>query len=238
MQKDKIQKVLASLGLASRRTIEAMIVEGKIEVNGARCSLGDRIAKTDKVKVNNMLIDTSKYFTAKSSVILMYNKPEGELCSHFDDQDRPLIYDNLPRCNSGKWESIGRLDINTTGLILITNDGDLQNKLSHPKFGLEREYLIRVYGEMTKSKLDNLTKGIRLEDGVSYFTSFIKISDNGKHSWWTATVNQGKNRIVRRLIESQDLMVSRLKRIRFGKLLLPKTLRQGKFIEVTLEDII
>jgi 23S rRNA pseudouridine2605 synthase len=238
MQKDKIQKVLASLGVASRRTVESMISQGKVEVNGAKAILGDRISQKDKVKVNDISIDTKNYFNKSDSTILMYNKPEGEVCTHFDEEDRPLIYDSLPRCPVGKWESIGRLDINTSGLLLVTNDGEIQNQLSHPKYGLEREYLIRIYGEVTPQILNNLTKGIKLEDGVSYFESFIEISSNGNHSWWTGVVNQGKNRIVRRLIESQGLLVSRLKRIRFGKLTLPKDLRRGQFRKVDLKEII
>lgn len=234
---EKLQKVIANAGLGSRREMETWIEQGRISVNGAIATLGDRVEPTDKIRVDGNLIATAQ--DAVMCRVLMYNKPEGELCSRKDPEGRPTVFDRLPTIRNGRWIAVGRLDLNTSGLLLFTNDGELANRLMHPKHEVEREYAVRVFGEVTPDMLKILMKGVKLEDGVAKFTSIRKLptDEESLNSWYHVTLSEGRNREVRRMWESQGLQVSRLIRVRYGALELQKRLPQGGWIELTLEDL-
>lgn len=234
---DKLQKVLANAGLGSRREMETWIEHGRVSVNGKIATLGERVENVDKVRVDGNLISNEQ-----ESVIcrvLMYNKPEGELCSRKDPEGRPTVFDRLPNIKNGRWIAVGRLDLNTSGLLLFTNDGELANRLMHPKHEVEREYAVRVFGEVEPEHLKRLQKGVKLEDGVAKFTSIRKLptDEESVNSWYHVTLSEGRNREVRRMWESQGLQVSRLIRVRYGALELQKRLPQGGWVELMLPDI-
>ncbi|MBU3016921.1 23S rRNA pseudouridine(2605) synthase RluB [Paraglaciecola agarilytica] len=234
---EKLQKVLANAGVGSRREMEKWIASGRISVNGKVATLGDRVEPVDQLRVDGNLITSA----AKSTMcrVLMYNKPEGELCSRKDPQGRPTVFDRLPKIQNGRWIAVGRLDINTSGLLLFTNDGELANRLMHPKHEIEREYAVRVFGEVEDDMIKRLKKGVELEDGVSKFTEIRKRpgDDESLNSWYNVSLSEGKNREVRRLWESQGLQVSRLIRVRYGTLNLQNRLPQGGWIELPLSDL-
>ncbi|GAC09198.1 23S rRNA pseudouridine(2605) synthase RluB [Paraglaciecola chathamensis] len=234
---EKLQKVLANAGVGSRREMEKWIASGRISVNGKVATLGDRVEPVDQLRVDGNLITSA----AKSAMcrVLMYNKPEGELCSRKDPQGRPTVFDRLPKIQNGRWIAVGRLDINTSGLLLFTNDGELANRLMHPKHEIEREYAVRVFGEVEDDMIKRLKKGVELEDGVSKFTEIRKRpgDDESLNSWYNVSLSEGKNREVRRLWESQGLQVSRLIRVRYGTLNLQNRLPQGGWIELPLTDL-
>jgi 23S rRNA pseudouridine2605 synthase len=234
---EKLQKVLANAGVGSRREMEKWIDSGRISVNGKVATLGDRVEPVDQLRVDGNLITSA----AKSTMcrVLMYNKPEGELCSRKDPQGRPTVFDRLPKIQNGRWIAVGRLDINTSGLLLFTNDGELANRLMHPKHEIEREYAVRVFGEVEDDMIKRLKKGVELEDGVSKFTEIRKRpgDDESLNSWYNVSLSEGKNREVRRLWESQGLQVSRLIRVRYGTLSLQNRLPQGGWIELPLTDL-
>lgn len=231
---EKIQKILANRGIGSRRQIEQMIEEGKIKVNGRLATLGDRAAITDTFHVNNRIV---KLMADEEDPIrvIMYHKPEGEICTRQDPEGRPTIFQQLPKLHRGRWVSIGRLDVSTTGLILLTNSGELANTLMHPKSEIEREYAVRVYGEVDPEVLKRLKQGVALEDGLSQFEEIVFAGGTGKNQWYHVTLRRGKNREVRRLWESQGLTVSRLTRVRFGSLKLSRHLKPGRWEEVPVE---
>ena len=233
---EKIQKVLAAAGLGSRRQIEGWISEGRISVNGKPAKLGDRITSEEKILVDGREINLIKSQSKKCRVLL-YHKPEGEICSRSDPEKRPTIYDRLPMLRNGRWISIGRLDFNTSGVLLLTNDGDLANKLMHPSAQIEREYAVRVQGEVTPSMLKKMKKGVTLEDGIAHFDDIIDAGGEGSNHWYHVIVKEGRNRLVRRLWESQQVRVSRLIRVRFGFITLPRTLMRGRWEELELNDI-
>jgi len=233
---EKIQKILANAGLGSRRQIEEWLRQGRISVNGAAAKLGDRMTMDDKVHVDGRDIKLVKSSAQKSRVIL-YHKPEGEICSRSDPEGRPTIFDHLPLLRNGRWISVGRLDFNTSGVLLLTNNGELANRLMHPSSEMEREYAVRVQGQVTPEMLKILQKGVRLEDGPAHFTQIVDAGGEGSNHWYHALVKEGRNRLVRRLWESQGVMVSRLIRIRFGNITLPRMLRRGKWVELTFDEI-
>lgn len=234
---DKLQKVLANAGLGSRREMEKWIEQGRASVNGKIATLGDRVEPNDQIRVDGNLINRQ----SSESVcrVLMYNKPEGELCSRKDPEGRATVFDRLPNIANGRWIAVGRLDINTSGLLLFTNDGELANRLMHPKHEVEREYAVRVFGEVTNDKLNKLKRGVELEDGMAKFTSIQGRpgDDESLNSWFNVTLSEGRNREVRRLWESQDLQVSRLIRVNYGGLELKKRLPQGAWVELELPDL-
>lgn len=233
---EKLQKVLARAGLGSRRQIEEWIKEQRIAVDGVTAKIGTRITGKEKVTLDNkavLVIPSS----AQTTRLLLYHKPEGEICSRSDPEGRPTVFDNLPRLAGGRWISIGRLDINTLGLLLFTNDGGLANRLMHPKYEVEREYAVRVLGEVTPETLERLQKGVRLEDGIGRFTQIVDAGGKGANHWYHVVVKEGKNRLVRRLWESQRIKVSRLIRVRFGAISLPRTLKSGRCIELSPDAI-
>ncbi len=228
---EKLQKVLAQVGLGSRRTIEKWIDEGRISVNGHKAKLGDRVEKNAHICVDGkpVLYMLKQKATTR---VLIYNKPLGEVSSRKDEKGRPNVFDNLPKLTGDRWIAIGRLDINSSGLILFTNDGYFANKLMHPSTQIEREYAVRVYGEVDKKMLIQMRKGVQLEDGPGHFESIAYAGGEGTNHWYHVVVKEGRNRLVRRLWESQDVKVSRLIRIRYGNISLPRSLRTGRWLEL------
>lgn len=233
---EKIQKVLANAGVGSRRQIETMIQEGRITVNGIKATIGDRMTYHDKVCVDNREIKLVKTQQQKSRVLL-YHKPEGEICSRNDPEGRPTIFDSLPIIRNSRWICVGRLDFNTSGLLLITNDGDLANHLMHPSSEIEREYAVRIRGEVDGDALEKLSRGVKLEDGMARFDSIVEAGGANSNHWYHVIVKEGRNRLVRRLWEALGFTVSRLMRIRFGNVYLPAGLRRGKHVELTSDEI-
>lgn len=233
---EKIQKVLANAGLGSRREIEKWLKDGRIAVNGQIATLGDRITLQDKVRVDGRDVKFVKSESRKTRVLL-YHKPEGEICSRSDPEGRPTIFDRLPLLRNGRWISIGRLDYNTSGVLLLTNDGALAHRLMHPSTEIEREYAVRIQGNVTASMLKALKKGVQLPDGLAHFHQVIDAGGEGSNHWYHVLVKEGRNRLVRRLWESQGVMISRLIRIRFGMITLPRSLRRGRWEELTKEQV-
>ncbi|SDH18120.1 23S rRNA pseudouridine2605 synthase [Pseudomonas benzenivorans] len=234
---EKLQKVLARMGLASRREIEAWIGEGRVKVNGAVASLGQRVDLHDAIAIDGRLIKREE---AAESVrrVLIYNKPDGEICTRDDPEGRPTVFDRLPRPKEGRWINIGRLDINTTGLLMFTTDGELANRLMHPSYQMDREYAVRVRGEVDEEMIERLKTGVMLEDGPAKFTD-IKEAPGGEgfNHWYHCVVMEGRNREVRRLWESQGVVVSRLKRVRFGPVFLTSDLTMGRWREMGQREV-
>jgi len=227
---ERLQKVLAQAGVASRREIEEWVVAGRISVNGLPASLGQKIGPGDRVKVNGKLIPLR--FTQRSPRVLIYHKPEGEIVSRDDPEGRPTMFERLPVLRKGRWLAVGRLDFNTSGLLLFTNDGDLANKLMHPRYELEREYAVRILGELTEEQAKSLTEGIQLEDGPAKFNLLRDEGGEGANHWYRVTISEGRNREVRRMFEAVGLTVSRLMRVRYGSVELPARLKRGMRMEM------
>jgi 23S rRNA pseudouridine2605 synthase len=234
---EKLQKILANLGYGSRREMEKWITEGRVSVDGKLAVLGDRVGDTAQLRVDGNIVNRRQEQTVCR--VLMYNKPEGELCTRKDEEGRPTVFDRLPRLKGGRWIAVGRLDLNTSGLLLFTNDGELANRLMHPKHEIEREYAVRVFGEVNRDMQKTLLKGVELEDGLAKFTTLKQRSseEEGLNQWFDVTLSEGRNREVRRLWESQGVKVSRLIRLRYGPLSLQKRLPQGGWLELELEQL-
>lgn len=228
--------MLAAAGFGSRREIEGWIVAGRLSVNGHTARLGDRIMPMDRLALDGRLLKLERAIPAKRQVIL-YHKPEGELTTRKDPEGRPTVFEALPRLRRGRWISIGRLDFNTSGLLLFTNDGELANRLMHPAHEIEREYAVRVLGKITDEQLAALTKGVRLEDGMAKFDAVRDAGGEGANHWYHVTLKEGRNREVRRLWETAGVTVSRLIRIRYGTLSLPRNLPRGGCREATEEEL-
>jgi len=224
---EKLQKVLARLGLGSRREIERWISEGRIKVDDEVATLGDRITAKARVKVDGRPVKMDG--AEKATRVLLYNKPEGEVCSASDPEGRKTVFDRLPKLQGERWIVVGRLDINTTGLLLFTTDGELANKLMHPSSEIDREYLVRVLGTADGRVLENLKTGVELEDGPAQFTDVVDGGGEGVNHWYYVCLKEGRNREVRRLWESQGLQVNRLKRVRFGPVFMPSRLKAGQY---------
>ncbi len=233
---EKLQKVLARAGFGSRREMENWIGAGRVTVNGKVASLGDRVGPADKISVDGKKLSAAKPDDVPRTVLL-YNKPVGEVCSRKDPEGRPTVFDRLPRLQHARWVAVGRLDINTSGLLLFTTDGELANKLMHPSTSIEREYAVRVMGEVTKEKVEAMHRGVMLEDGLARFTDIQFFSGEGVNQWYHVVIMEGRNREVRRLWESQGLTVSRLKRVRYGNVFMPSKVKMGKFCELTPDEI-
>ncbi len=235
MSSERVQKALARMGYGSRREIERLIGEEKIRINGQLAKLGDHVTEGDKVNVGN------RRAIIKSDVnrirVLLYNKPEGEICTQKDEQGRPTVFKSIGRLKEGRWIGVGRLDINSSGLLLFTNYGDLANHLMHPSSEIEREYAVRVQGEVTQDMIKNMLKGVELEDGLLKFDQILDGGGQGANHWYHVILKEGKNREVRRLWQSQDVRVSRLTRVRYGGIVLPRDLKVGKKLELTLDEI-
>jgi 23S rRNA pseudouridine2605 synthase len=225
---ERIQKILARAGYGSRREIERWVNAGDITVNGAVATTGQAVDEDDKITIRGKVIKLASKLKAKPQVLL-YHKKVGEICSRNDPEGRKTVFDNLPKISSGRWIQVGRLDINTDGLLLFTTDGELANRLMHPSYEIEREYASRILGKVTDEMVERLTKGVELEDGIAKFTRIRFEGGEGANSWYHVVLNEGKNREVRRLWESQDVVVSRLRRIRYGDIVLHRSLRAGAY---------
>nr|WP_008055514.1 MULTISPECIES: 23S rRNA pseudouridine(2605) synthase RluB [unclassified Pseudomonas]EJN33105.1 pseudouridine synthase family protein [Pseudomonas sp. GM78]NYU02422.1 23S rRNA pseudouridine(2605) synthase RluB [Pseudomonas sp. SbOxS1] len=234
---EKLQKVLARIGVGSRRDVEAWISHGRIKVNGKDATLGQRVDMHDAITIDGKVIKREE---AAESVrrVIMYNKPDGEICTRVDPEGRPTVFDKMPRPKEGRWINIGRLDINTTGLLMFTTDGELANRLMHPSYEMDREYAVRVRGEVDDEMIERLKAGVVLEDGPAKFTD-IKQAPGGEgfNHWYHCVVMEGRNREVRRLWESQGLVVSRLKRVRFGPVFLNSDLPMGRWREMSQYEV-
>ena len=233
---EKLQKVLARVGLGSRRYMEEVIAAGRVSVNGQVAQVGERIEPGDELRIDGRKVS----FQIEDEIrrrVLIYYKPEGEICSRNDPESRPTVFDQLPAIANDRWVMVGRLDINSTGLLLFTNDGELANRLMHPSNEVEREYAVRVMGEVTPQIKNNMLKGVVLDDGPAKFESFSEIGGEGINRWYQVVVKEGRNREVRRIFESQGLKVSRLLRTRYGTVILPRELRTGRWMELDKNDI-
>jgi 23S rRNA pseudouridine2605 synthase len=225
-----LHKLLADAGIGSRREMEELIIAGRVSVNSEPAHIGMRVGTNDIVKVNGKPI--ARQSTTKPPRVIIYHKPAGEIVSHDDPDGRVSVFSRLPRLKVGKWLSVGRLDLNTEGLLILTTSGDLSNRLLHPRYGNEREYAVRVLGEVTDEIRKKLVEGVTLEDGMASFGVFDFIGGEGSNRWYRVTLQEGRNREVRRLFEAVGLTVSRLIRTRFGDIVLPSTLRRGRWEEV------
>ncbi len=232
---EKLQKVLARVGLGSRREIERWIANGQVNVDGKIAVLGDRVALTAKIAVDGKPI--SLLADANATTVLLYHKPEGEMCTRLDPEGRPTVFDHLPLLPSGRWVMVGRLDFNTSGLLLFTNNGELANQWMHPSSHLQRVYAVRVFGVVNAAMLQNLQQGVMLEDGMARFDSIEAMKDGNRNSWYKVSIAEGRNRIVRRLWESQHVQVSRLIRLQFGSLTLPRELAAGSYQFLSASDL-
>jgi 23S rRNA pseudouridine2605 synthase len=226
----KLHKVLADAGVGSRRDMEELIVAGRVSVNGEPAHIGQRVAPNDQVRVNGKPI--TRLNTKKPPRVILYHKPAGEIVSHDDPGGRASVFSRLPQLRTGKWLSVGRLDLNTEGLLIFTTSGDMANRISHPRYGAEREYAVRVLGEMDEAQRRSLVEGIELEDGMANFGALDYLGGDGSNRWYRVTLNEGRNREVRRLFEAVGVVVSRLIRTRFGDIVLPRNLRRGRWEEI------
>lgn len=231
----KLHKVLAQAGLGSRLEMEQLILEGRISVNNEPAHIGQRIQYGDQVKVNGKPLRLR--IAPQPTRVIAYHKPAGEIVSHDDPQNRPSVFRKLPRLQHGKWQSVGRLDLNTEGLLLLTNSGELANRLMHPRFGLEREYAVRVLGALSNEEKQRLLDGVQLDDGPAQFGSIEDGGGEGANCWYRVTITEGRNREVRRMMEAVGHAVSRLIRIRYGAMVLPHGLRRGQWTELGEADI-
>lgn len=226
----KLHKVLADAGIGSRREMEELIVAGRVSVNGEPAHIGQRVAPNDQVRVNGKPIMRTN--TKKPPRVILYHKPAGEIVSHDDPAGRASVFARLPKLRTGKWLSVGRLDLNTEGLLIFTTSGDMANRIMHPRYGTEREYAVRVLGEMDEAQRQSLVDGIELEDGVAAFGALDYLGGDGSNRWYRVTLQEGRNREVRRMFEAVGVTVSRLIRTRFGDVVLPRSLRRGRWEEL------
>lgn len=233
---DRVQKVLAAAGLGSRREIEGWITAGRVSINGKPAKLGDRIAPSDRVSVDGKPVKALERGGDTRRRVILYHKPEGELTTRKDPEGRPTVFEALPRLRGSRWVSVGRLDTNTSGLLLFTNDGALANKLMHPSTQMEQEYAVRVLGQVTDEQLQALQKGVRLEQGMGKFDAIQEAGGEGANRWYHVVLKAGGNREVRGLWETLGHTVSRLIRVRYGALSLPRDLPRGAWRDATEEE--
>jgi 23S rRNA pseudouridine2605 synthase len=226
MDGERLQKVLARAGLGSRRQIEQWITEGRLTVNGEPAELGRRVTPQDRIALDGKAI--LRLDAVPRARVLIYFKPEGEVCTRDDPDGRPTVFDNLPRIRGARWIAIGRLDYNTSGLLIFTTDGELAHRLMHPSSEIEREYAVRILGEVTPEMLASLKAGVMLDDGPAHFDSVVEAGGSGANRWYHVTLREGRNREVRRMWEAVGAKVSRLIRVRFGPVGLPRHLRPGR----------
>ena len=222
---ERLQKLLAGAGHGSRRGIEEWIREGRVTLNDRVAVLGDRATPADRICLDGRRLDLGG--RRESVEVLLYNKPVGEVTTRADPQGRPTVFDHLPPPTSGRWIVVGRLDVNTSGLLLFTNDGELAHRLMHPSTQIEREYRVRLRGRPSDEVLDRLRKGVTLDDGPASFDQIEAESTEGSHTWYRVCLHEGRNREVRRLFEHVGFEVSKLTRIRYGEVVLPQDLRAG-----------
>jgi 23S rRNA pseudouridine2605 synthase len=230
----KLHKALAQAGLGSRREMETLVKSGRVTVNGAPAAIGARVGPNDVIQVNGRTLTRASERTPAQ--VLLYYKPEGEIVSHDDPEGRPSVFDRLPRPRGGKWLAVGRLDFNTSGLLILTNSGELANRMTHPRYEVEREYAVRVLGRLSAEQHERLLSGIQLDDGVARCDSVEDRGGEGANHWYHVVVREGRNREVRRLFEALRLRVSRLMRVRFGAITLPRGLKRGGFVELSRSE--
>lgn len=231
----KLQKALADAGLGSRRELEEWIAAGRVSVNGEPAHVGQRIGPHDKVKVNGRLVNLKP--AARLPRVLIYHKPEGEIVSRDDPEKRASVFEKLPRIHGGRWIAIGRLDFNSCGLLLFTSSGDLANRLMHPRYGLERDYAVRILGALSDEAAQRLTTGIELGDGEAHFLRLLDAGGEGANHWYNVTLAEGRNREVRRMFEAVGVTVSRLMRVRYGPIALPPQLKRGHCRELEAPEV-
>jgi 23S rRNA pseudouridine2605 synthase len=233
---ERIQKVLARGGVGSRREIERWIDEGRLKINGNPVGLGDRLKPGDYLQINDRVVHWEK-FVEQPTRVLLYHKPVGEVVTRRDPEGRPVVFTQLPKLSVSRWIAVGRLDINTSGLLLVTNNGELANRLMHPSTQVEREYAVRILGEVSEATIARLKQGVELEDGMAKFDDIQFFGGEGANKWYNVIVAEGRNRLVRRLWESQDVTVSRLMRVRYGPVVLPERLKAHSFYELTDKEL-
>ena len=232
-QSEKLQKILADAGVGSRRDMEELIIAGRVSVNGEPAHIGQRVAPTDQVRVNGKPLARKQ--PGRLPRVLIYHKPPGEIVSQDDPGERPTIFERLPKVSGGRWVAVGRLDFNTEGLLILTTSGDLANRLMHPRYEVEREYAVRVLGELTAEARARLLEGVALDDGMAKFSRIDEEGGVGANRWYRVTISEGRNREVRRMFAAVGLEVSRLIRIRYGAVQLPRSLARGRFNELSPE---
>lgn len=230
-EEERVQKVLARAGIGSRRAVETMMEAGRVLLNGQPVTPGAKVSREDRLSVDGKPVAMDEAMQPQRRV-LVYNKPEGEVTSRNDPDGRPTVFDRLPRIAGQRWIAVGRLDINTTGLLLFTTDGELANRLMHPSYEVDREYAVRIFGEVDEDMQKRLLEGVLLEDGVAKFSDLTEAGGSGTNRWFHVTLLEGRNREVRRLWESQGVKVSRLKRVRYGTIFLPSRLTMGRWEEL------
>jgi len=235
----RLHKYLANAGIGSRRAIEEMIKLGKIKVNDRIAELGQQVTSKDTIQVENKFVTFSEVSESIPPRVLIYNKPEGEICSQSTKEVKQTVFDHLPKLHQGRWVMVGRLDVNTSGLLIFTNDGELAHRLMHPRFKLDRQYAVRVIGNVTDNIIARLKKGVPLPDtGFCRFKDMVpRASSSGLNQWFTVTLGEGKYREVRQLFASQNCTVSRLIRIKYGNIALPKDLKKGCWRELSPEEV-
>jgi len=233
---ERIQKVLARGGVGSRREIERWIDEGRLKLNGNAVKLGDRLKAGDHLQLNERVVHWEK-FAVQPTRVLLYHKPTGEVVTRRDPEGRPVVFTQLPKLATARWIAVGRLDINTSGLLLVTNNGELANHLMHPSTQVEREYAVRILGDVSEATLEKLGQGVELEDGKAKFDAIRFFGGEGANKWYHVIVSEGRNRLVRRLWESQEVVVSRLMRVRYGPVVLPERLKARTFYELTDKEL-
>ena len=231
----KLQKVLAQAGLGSRRAMEEIIKAGKVKVNGTPATLGARVTTDDLIQVGRRQIKFK--VTTRLPRVILYHKPEGEIVTRDDPEGRPSVFEKLPVIRSAKWLAVGRLDFNTGGLLIFTTSGELANRLMHPRFEVEREYAVRVFGALTPSQIAEFKKGVRLSDGDAKFDMLEAQGGDGRNRWYRVVLKEGRNRVVRRMFEALGLQVSRLMRVRFGPVKLPPRLKRGQMCRLDRDGV-
>jgi 23S rRNA pseudouridine2605 synthase len=231
----KLQKVLAQAGLGSRRAMEQLIEAGKVKVNSEAATLGQRVTSEDVIEFGRRRIQFK--VTARLPRVILYHKPEGEIVTRDDPKGRTSVFEKLPTIRSAKWLAVGRLDFNTCGLLIFTTSGELANRLMHPRFEVEREYAVRIFGVLSDDAMRQLRTGVRLSDGLARFDELEAKGGEGRNHWYRVVLKEGRNRVVRRMFESLGLRVSRLMRIRFGLVTLPANLKRGTWIEIKEAEI-
>jgi len=232
---DRLQKLLANAGLGSRRQLEALIGEGRVKVNGKVAKLGDRATADDRIEVDGRPVG-GKRLSEQQRFVIMYNKPEGELVTRHDPEGRKTVFDHLPTLPAGRWIAVGRLDVNSAGLLLFTNDGELANRLMHPRTQIDREYAVRVNGEVTEQMVRQLVNGVELEDGPARFEDVVDAGGEGSNRWFHLVIMEGRKREVRRLWEAVGITVSRLKRVRYGPIILDSSVKAGQWRELSGDE--
>ena len=232
---ERLQKVLANAGFGSRREIEGWIRDGRVKVNGRAARLGVRVGEEDRIEIDGRSVSARRLSGGERFVIL-YNKPEGGMVTRNDPEGRPTVFDRLPKPPQGRWIAVGRLDVNSSGLLLLTNDGELANRLMHPRYRIDREYAVRVHGEITEEMVRQLVHGVELEDGPARFEDVVASGGEGLNRWFHVVIMEGRRREVRRMWEAVGAQVSRLKRVRYGPVILDSAVRAGQWRELNKEE--